>query len=134
MRWLLAIGETALLCWFLSVGLEAMLQRQMGMRSPFRMREWHHAYVGGLLVLLGWYLRSPTGCFLQLLGLVLTFDDDYQHTEQTLNGDIEFMSPLHRLFGATLWRVPGVPALVRFLDRWWLAGAVLALVGLWLFT
>lgn len=132
MRWLLAIGELGLLCWFVSIGFEAVVQRAAGMRSPFRLGEFHHAFGAAGLVLLGWALDSVTGHFVQLLGIVMTADDLWQHLQQTLNGYVEYRSPLHRLFARYLWPLPWVPPLTRFLDRWWLAGVVLGLLALWL--
>jgi hypothetical protein len=132
MRWLIAIGELALMCWFVAIGIEAMVQRAALMRSPFKMGELHHAYVGVGLVILGFVVHGVTGILVQLLGVVLTVDDVYQHQVQTLNGYTGYRSPLHQLFAATLWTVPGIPALVRFLDRWWSAGVVLGLLVVWL--
>lgn len=138
MRWLIAIAELGLLCGFVAVGIEAAIQRAftrgLALPSPFRLREFHHAWLGAGLVILGLCLNSVTGCLVQLLGVVLTIDDHYQHVRQTLYGEIEYRSPLHVLFGETLWKVPGIPWLVRQLDHWWLAGVVFGLLLLWVLT
>jgi hypothetical protein len=132
MRWLIAIGELALMCWFVAIGIEAIVQRATLMRSPFKMGEFHHAYLGVGLVILGFFIHGVTGILIQMLGVVLTADDVYQHQVQTLNGYTGYRSPLHQLFAATLWTVPGMPALVRFLDHWWRVGVVLGLLVVWL--
>lgn len=129
MRWLIALLELAVLCWFVIVGVEAFWQRLYGLKSPFNLREFHHAFIGAGLVVLGCWLASPTGIFVQLLGVVLTIDDTYQHVQQTLNDAVDYRSPLHELFAAYLWPLPWVPPLVRFFDDWWPVGVVLGLVG-----
>jgi hypothetical protein len=134
MSWLLAIAELALGCCFFAIGIEAIAQRNEGRPSPFRLREFHHGYAGALLVLVGLQLHGPIGIALELVGLVLTLDDLYQHARQTLFGDIEYVSPLHILFAFTLWRIPAVQAATRFLDRWWLTLAVFGLLAVWLTT
>lgn len=129
MRWLFAIGELALMCWFVAIGLEAIVQRVVGMRSPFKMGELHHAYIGVALVGLGFRF----GIVVQLVGLVLTVDDVYQHQVQTLNGFVDYRSPLHQLFARYLWPLPIVRWLTHQLDRWWFVGVVLGLLALWIF-
>lgn len=128
MRWVVAGVEFLLLGWFLGVGLEAIMQRANRMRSPFHLAEFHHAHLGAALVALGFALDSVTGVFVQLLGIVVTADDLYQHIEQTCGDNPTYRSPLHELFAATVWKVPGIPAVVRILDRWW--GAIAAAAAL----
>jgi hypothetical protein len=134
MRWLIAIGELALMVWFLVIGIEAFWQRVAGMRTPFKLGEFHHAYLGVGFVLLGFVISGVTGILVQLLGVVISADDAYQHQVQTFNGLYDYRSPLHELFAATLWKLPGIPALVRFLDHWWNVGVVLGLLAVWLLS
>lgn len=135
MRWLIAIGELALLCWFVALGLNAAFQRALvDPRSPFHVGEFHHAYIGAGLVLLGLLLASVAGIYLQLLGVVLTADDAYQHQVQTLNERYGYRSPLHELFARYLWPLPFMPWLVAQLDHWWFVGVVLGLVAVWVLT
>lgn len=137
MRWLIAIAELGLLCWFVAVGIEAAIQRAftrgLALPSPFRLREFHHAWLGAGLVILGLCINSVTGCLVQLLGVVLSLDDTFQHLRQTFNGELSFRSPLHQLFARTLWRAPGIPWLCAKLDDWWFVGVVLGLLSLWVF-
>jgi hypothetical protein len=119
------------MCWFVAIGIEAIVQRATLMRSPFRMGEFHHAYLGVGLVIFGFLIAGVTGVLVQMLGVIITADDVYQHQVQTLNGYTHYKSPLHELFAWTLWKVPGMPALVRLLDNWWKAGVVLGLLLVW---
>lgn len=125
MTWALGSLELGLMAWFLVVGWEAFMQRAYGVRSPFNLFEFHHAYLGAALVAIGWHLRSPV---IMLAGLVLTLDDLAQHLVHTYGDDPDCRSPLHHVFAWTLWRVPGVPAVTRFLDAWW--GAIAAIAAL----
>lgn len=135
MRWLIAIGELALLVWFVAIACDAVFQRAFVDRdSPFRLGEFHHAYLGAGLVVLGFFLHSVTGVLVQLLGVVFTADDTYQHQVQTLNAKFGYRSPLHQLFAAYLWPLPFVPPLVAFLDQWWFVGVVVGLLLLWVLT
>ena len=134
MRWLLAIGELAVLCWFVAIGMEAIIQRVAGMRSPFTLREFHHMHVGLLLVVWGWWLDTTTGTLVQVLGIIISADDLFQHHRQTLGGYVDFLSPLHVLFARTVWRLPVVRYVVQRLDEWWPAGVVLGLLVIWLAT
>jgi len=126
MRWVIAAVELYFLIWFVLIGIEAFMQRVTGLKSPFDLLEFHHAYIGAALVALGFWMHTPLGISLQMLGLIFTIDDLVQHGVQTYSGDRDYQSPLHQLFGKTLWRVPGVPMLMAFLDaRWW----ALVLIG-----
>lgn len=132
MRWPIAIGELALLCWFVAIGVDAAFQRAfIDRHSPFRLGEFHHAFIGAGLVVLAFWIPGVTGIFVQLLGVVFTVDDLWQHKVQTIDGNHRFVSPLHRLFAKYVWPLPWIPALVRFLDRWWLAGVVFGLLLVW---
>ena len=78
----------------------------------FTFREWHHGYLGLLLVLLGVWLHAS---WLTVLGAVVVLDDTVQHiVETTMHRP--WRSPLHRLYAATLWRLPLVQRLNRWLD------------------
>lgn len=125
MTWALASVELWLVAWFFIVGWEAFMQRAYGVRSTFNLIEFHHAYLGAALVAVGWRLNSPG---IQLAGVVLTLDDLAQHLVHTYGDDPDYRSPLHRVFAWTLWRVPGIPAVTRFLDAWW--GAIAAIAAL----
>lgn len=131
MTWLIAIVELLLMVWFVVVGVEAMILRVGGFTSPFVLREFHHAYLGVALVVVG---LCCFGVGVQLVGLVLTIDDVWQHHVQTVRGKILYESPLHRLFELTLWKLRGVSAVVSWLDDYWIALGVLGLFALWIFT
>lgn len=133
MHWLIAIFELVVMVWFTAVGLEAMLQRAIGMRVPFDLFEFHHAYLGVGLVVIGLRMGTVTGIFVQCLGVVVTCDDLYQHHLQAMAGEWEYRSPLHRLFAATLWEWDWIRWLTRTLDRAWVAIGVLGLLALWIF-
>lgn len=126
MRWALSSIELWLICWFFIVGWEAFMLRAVGnQRSPFNLIEFHHAYLGAALVALGWQF----GVGVAIAGIVLTVDDLAQHLVHTYGGDHDYRSPLHQLFAWTLWRIPGVPGVTRFLDAWWgVIAAVAALI------
>lgn len=135
MRWLLAILELFLMCWFVAVGFTAAFDRAMVDRhSPFRMNEFHHAFVGVALVVLGFRIPGPTGVFVQLLGLVVTIDDLWQHHVQTIDSRYSYRSPLHVLFQDIFADSPVAIWLTAFLDRWWFAAVVFGLLAVWLFT
>ena len=135
MRWLISIGELVLFCWFVSLAINAAFQRAfLDPESPFRITEFHHAYIGAGLVVLGLLLKSVTGIFIELLGLVLTADDTYQHHVQTVNERFLYKSPLHQLFARYLWPLPFIQWLVAVLDRWWFVAVVFGLLALWWLT
>lgn len=135
MRWLNAIAELVLMVWFIAIACDAAFQRAFVDRdSPFRIGEFHHAYLGVGLVVLGFCLGTVTGLFVQLLGIALTVDDLYQHKVQTIDGRFRFQSPLHQLFARYLWPLPAVQWICAFLDRWWFVGVVLGLLAVWLLT
>lgn len=106
--------EVGLLGVFLLTAAEAGILRSMGFReATFRIDEFHHSYLGPPLVIVGWW-TSP---WVMFVGVVLTADDTYQHWRQTWCAEPEYRSPLHRLFGATLWRLRWVRDLSKWLDQ-----------------
>ena len=111
----LLLLEVLGLALFAFVGGLAALHRSLGLRSPFRLGEIHHAYLGAILVLVGLVGLGWVGFALQAIGFVLTVDDLGQHLAQTF-GDEDYQSPLHRLFGRYLWPMRWVQRLTRWLD------------------
>jgi hypothetical protein len=107
--------EGLLLVLFVIVGGLAALHRSLGLSSPFHLREFHHAYLGALLVLVGAVVGGWVGLVLQILGVVLTVDDLVQHMVQTF-GDEDYKSPLHQLYATYLWPRRWVQRLTRWLD------------------
>lgn len=98
----LTVGEVvmvllfALLCW----------------RSPaVQWRQWHHAYLGALLVLAGVLIASLV---LAWVGIALTFDDVLlEHLPQAFGNT----SPLRWCFAWAAKRWPWLAAISHFLDR-----------------
>jgi len=73
----------------------------------FNAAEWHHGYLGLVLILLGWGFGA---WWLWAPGLVLVADDAAQHF---LGVD---PSPIHQLYARYLWPLPFVRRLNRWLD------------------
>lgn len=71
----------------------------------FNPREWHHGYLGLVLILAGLWL----GPWLWVPGAVLVADDVLEHTTG--------IGCLLWLYGKTLWRIPAVQRLNRWLDN-----------------
>jgi hypothetical protein len=107
--------EGLLLVLFAIVGGLAALHRSLGLDSPFHLREWHHAYLGALLVLVGALVGGCVGLAFQLLGVVLTVDDLWEHVVQTFH-DEDYESPLHHFYARVLWPMRWVQRLTRWLD------------------
>lgn len=78
-----------------------------------RWRELHHGYLGVLLLVAGLLLEHP---WAMGIGALLLADDAFQHWVQLLRP--LYRSPLHRLYGATLYRVPCIRTLNQRLDAW----------------
>lgn len=97
-------AEIVLLAAFVALGLYAQFERHVGLENPFRLNELHHAFWLAPLVLVG----SPWN----VVALIGTYDDLGQHFFETFG-----VSPLHWLFGQTLWRIPWVRRVVAWLDR-----------------
>jgi hypothetical protein len=81
----------------------------------------HHAYLGLVLLLIGFIAiisgvktkrRKRIATIILLLGFIIFFDDVWQHYKQFT--DPSFRSPLHRLYGATLYHI----TLIRDLNAW----------------
>jgi len=71
------------------------------------LHEWHHGYVAILLIALG----VPFGSvWFWAPGIYLIADDAAQHF-------LGLPSPAKWLYGVTLWRIPAVQRLNRWLDR-----------------
>lgn len=94
------IIPTAIGAWFLFLSL-ALLGR---------VQEWHHGYLGLLLIGAGIFWTP-----LQYAGLVLLADDAVQHCVQLAKP--AFRGPLWRLYAATLWKIPFIQRLNALLDR-----------------
>lgn len=75
--------------------------------------EWHHFYLG--LILWG---GASLACWvpLQVVGLIVTWDDAFQHGWQALRRTVRYRSPLHRLYEWLFVRVPFVQWLTYLLD------------------
>ncbi len=113
------VGALLGLLFFAFVMNAARLDRDRGFKNAIRPDEVHHAYLGVLLtagsflqllehltiavVPVGWLLAPA----LRWVGVVLIWDDDYEHTMQ-LGGQASYKSAIHRFADITLFRVPGV--------------------------
>jgi hypothetical protein len=81
----------------------------------------HHFYIGILFLLTGFIIlitgskterRRKIALAIMFLGLVIATDDTIQHYKQYI--DPTYRSPLHILYGATLYKIP----LIRSLNTW----------------
>ena len=79
-----------------------------------RWREWHHGYLGLVLVLL-WALGWRWDGFLWV-GVPLLVDDLVQHLVQAVTKRF-WRSPLHRLYGLALRVWPGLGYIERWLNQ-----------------
>ena len=82
--------------------------------DDLRAEEWHHGYAGAVLYIFGW---SFGWTWLQIVGFVLTTDDAVQHGIQRWARAPSYRSPLHRLYGLTLYRLAWVRRLNTWVDR-----------------
>ena len=71
----------------------------------FNPRQWHHSYLGALMIGVG-LLVGARWC--SVIGAVLVLDDVIEHTTG--------VGVLLWLYGRTLWRIPAVQRLNRWLD------------------
>jgi hypothetical protein len=85
------------------------------------MEGFHHAYLAFLLMLVGFVAliegkktekRKKIATVIILVGLIIFCDDVYQHYRQY--DDPTYLSPLHQLYGATLYHIK----LIRDLNTW----------------
>ena len=84
------------------------------------MKFFHHYYLSIIPGLIGFYLIwQPVAAWIPwgLLGLavVIAFDDFYQHMRQRKYP--LYHSPLHRLYGQTLYKIPIIRKLNRAVDK-----------------
>jgi len=82
--------------------------------TPF---EIHHFYWGIILLVIGFILifYAPVfGIILSILGLILVIDDEYQHYRQRRQP--EYRSPIHRLYGSTLYKLKFIQRLNAWAD------------------
>ena len=77
-----------------------------GALVSFNPREWHHSYLGALMLLVGWLVGAWWCCW---LGVLLVADDVLEHTTG--------IGPLLWLYGHTLYRLACVRRLNVWLDR-----------------
>ena len=79
----------------------------------------HHAYLGLLLILIGFFMLFGELIVFSLvtilLGLYLLLDDIYQHLRQRF--DINYHSPLHMLYVNTIARNKYVKILNKWVDK-----------------
>lgn len=108
-----AVAIALLGAFFVTVA-EARILEGVGLQRPRRVHadEMHHVYLGALIVVLGYLVAWP----LLLLGLIVMADDVYQHWRQVWCAEPYYRSPLHRLYGWTLWRLSWIRRLNRWLD------------------
>lgn len=81
--------------------------------NPTNLRELHHFYIGLVAIGVGILVDVPT---LRYAGAFMCADDAWQHSAHTMHRDPTFRSPLAWLYAQTLWRIPAVRALNRWLD------------------
>lgn len=58
-------------------------------------KQWHHGYLGILIVMLGILLHSD---FIQDIGNIILADDAFQHSVQRFLNEPQYRSPMHKLF------------------------------------
>ena len=81
----------------------------------------HHGYIGLALLLTGFIMTVFTQVnqgvndVITSLGLVIFFDDYYQHRRQRVEPD--YRSPLNQIYGKTLWKVPIIRKINTFFDK-----------------
>jgi hypothetical protein len=88
--------------------------------SHLRPDAWHHLYLGVGLFLLGYAAgarRPLLALVLRSTGLVLAWDDAFQHVVQAVTADLSFRSPLHVAYAWTYEQWAWVRALTQWLDR-----------------
>jgi hypothetical protein len=95
--------------------------------NDLRYAAMHHGYLGALLVVAGfagltvWSAahrwRRRIAWVLAICGMILIVDDAVQHAIQRWADWPDFRSPLNRLYGATLWKIPAIAEVNRWLDR-----------------
>ena len=87
--------------------------------SHLRYEEWHHLYLGVCLFLLSYAAerRPVLALVLRVAGLLLTWDDAFQHIVQAVSGDLSFRSPLHLVYAWMYDEWGWVRALTQWLDR-----------------
>jgi hypothetical protein len=78
-----------------------------------RLGELHHGYYGFLI---GGLAAMGNVSWLELAAIVVLWDDASQHAIQCVYPT--FLSPLHWLYGVTLWRLRWVQLLNARLDAW----------------
>lgn len=76
-------------------------------------RQWHHGYLGILLILLSFLVG---GLLMRSLGAILILDDALEHTVQALT-KTDWQSPLRRLYGVFYRRWAWLRAMNAWLDR-----------------
>jgi len=96
-------AESTLLSLFILLGWYAQMERDAGLSNPFHLNELHHLYISAPFVALG-----GTWAWVALL---VGLDDFDQHFYECFQ-----VSPLHWLFGVTLWRWAFVRRLVAWLN------------------
>ena len=89
----------------------------LGLKIRLNWLEAHHGYYGIALMVLGYALSSVFAYSIHLYGLgaLLFLDDLYQHYMQVSTPN--YHSPIHRLYGDYLYRIPVVKKLNMMLDK-----------------
>jgi len=81
----------------------------------------HHGYIGLALLLTGFIMTVFTQVnqgvndVITSLGLVIFFDDYYQHRRQRVEPD--YRSLLNQIYGRTLYKVPIIRKINTFFDK-----------------
>jgi hypothetical protein len=104
-------AELTLVMMFLATALLAEITRNLGLPSPFHLREMHHFYLGILLVAVSLFGLPLVGA----AGVLLSFDDWAQHFVQTI-WDESYQSPLAKAFAWAYARSVWVRRLTFWLD------------------
>lgn len=89
-----------------------------GSGSHLRPGGWHHLYLGVGVFLLSCAAgaRRRLALVLRVIGLVLAWDDAFQHAVQAVTGELAFRSPLHLVYAWTYERWAWVRSLTQWLD------------------
>lgn len=67
--------------------------------GELRLDQWHHAYLGLIILVGGMFLRHE---WIRMVGWVILWDDLLQHLIQWLY-DNDYHSPLRVLYGKWIW-------------------------------
>lgn len=68
-------------------------------KHELTLKQWHHGYLGLIIIALGWYLHSE---LVRTVGRLILYDDVFQHLIQWLWID-NYHSPLRVFYEKLIW-------------------------------